>query len=147
MALLPLEVIQVMSPDLAAHAMVEQFIALAKIRTANVRAGGFNEEKWALAVALRAMHMMTLQLTRPLGEAGSIAMKIEGELHLSFSDKALQISASNGSTIKKFIPHSSVTAHPAPANSRPNHAAGIPPPVSCTAKYSTVQANSMIRPL
>ena len=99
MALLPLEVIQVMSPDLAAHAMVEQFIALAKIRTANVRAGGFNEEKWALAVALRAMHMMTLQLTRPLGEAGSIAMKIEGKLHLSFSDKALQISASNGSTI------------------------------------------------
>lgn len=99
MALLPLDIIKVQAPALAADPGIEVYLELAELRTSPASTRGWSEGKRALAVALRVMHEMTIQKTRPLGEAGSLDSKVEGELSVTFSDRALQISASKGSAI------------------------------------------------
>ena len=84
-ALAPLDIIAAFAPKLAADARVSTFITLAEQRTSGVRIQGWSEEKRTQAVALRAMHMMVLSNTRPLGEAGAIQSKREGALSLSFA--------------------------------------------------------------
>lgn len=84
-ALTPLDIITAFAPKLAANPAVSTFITLATQRTGAVSPRGWSEEKRVQAIALRAMHMMTLALTRPLGEAGAIQSKKEGELSLGFA--------------------------------------------------------------
>ena len=84
-ALTPIDIIAAFAPKLAANPSVGTFVTLAEQRTAAASPKGWTEEKRVQAVALRAMHMMTLARTRPLGEAGAVQSKKEGELSLGFA--------------------------------------------------------------
>ena len=83
--LTPLDIISAFLPKMPADPRVSVFITLAEQRTAASSPEGWSVDKRVQAVALRAMHMWTLAVTRPLGEAGAIQNKQEGELRLGFS--------------------------------------------------------------
>lgn len=86
-AIAPSDIVAALVPKYASDARLATFLALAEQRTSQVRASGWSEEKRTQAVAYRALHMLTLADTRPLGEAGSIQSKREGELSLNFAQQ------------------------------------------------------------
>ena len=86
-AIAPSDIVAALVPKYASDARLTTFLALAEQRTSQVRASGWSEEKRTQAVAYRALHMLTLADTRPLGEAGSIQSKREGELSLNFAQQ------------------------------------------------------------
>lgn len=89
MATTPLAIITSRAPALAADPGVTLEIALAEDQIAPVSPTSWkSDDVRALAVALLAMHSLTLNQTRLLGEAGAVVSKKEGEAAIAFSDKS-----------------------------------------------------------
>ncbi len=76
----PEAVLDAIAPQFASDPQTSDFIALAELRTSQEKFG----DKYNLAVALRAAHMMTLR-DRKTGEGGSISSKKEGDLGISYA--------------------------------------------------------------
>lgn len=87
-ALSPEAIVAALAPKLASDPRLATFLEMAEQRTSQVRDTGWSVDKRAHAVAYRALHMLVLSNTRPLGEAGSIQAKREGRLSLNFSQQA-----------------------------------------------------------
>lgn len=87
MAMTPQDVVRVRLPALYASADLVTYLAMAQERTSTtVGVNGWKSDTtYAMAVALRAMHMYHIDQTRTLGEAGAIGSKKEGELAVSFT--------------------------------------------------------------
>lgn len=84
----PLDIITVRNPAFAANAGVSTYITLATSQLAPVSPTSWADDTYALAIALYAMHMMQLDATRPLGEAGAFISKKEGDTEARFSDNS-----------------------------------------------------------
>lgn len=86
MALTPLDIVTIRLPALAALAGVGTYQVLAESRTnSTIGTDGWkSEDVWATAVALRMMHMYSIDKTRTDGEAGAIVRKREGEQEIEF---------------------------------------------------------------
>lgn len=84
-----LDIITVRNPAFAANAGVSTYIALATDLIAPVSPTSWaTDNTYALAIALMAMHMMQLDATRSLGEAGALISKKEGDTEARFSDSS-----------------------------------------------------------
>lgn len=84
-----LDIITIRSPAFAANAGVPTYITLASALIAPTSPTTWADDNVrALAVALMAMHMMQLDATRPLGEAGAFVSKKEGDTEARFSDNS-----------------------------------------------------------
>jgi hypothetical protein len=73
-------VIEVIAPQFKDNENLDTYIQLAECQTNRCWYGC----KADLAVALRVAHTMTLNITRPNGDAGAIASKKEGDLSISY---------------------------------------------------------------
>lgn len=84
-----LDIITVRSPAFAANVGVSTYIALATSLIAPKSPTSWADDNtYALAIALLTMHMMQLDATRPLGEAGAFVSKKEGDTEARFSDNS-----------------------------------------------------------
>jgi hypothetical protein len=84
-----LDIITVRNPAFAANAGVSTYVTLATSLIAPQSPTTWVDvNTYALAIALMAMHMMQLDATRALGEAGAIISKKEGDTEVRFSDSA-----------------------------------------------------------
>lgn len=91
MALAPQDIVRVRLPALYASADLNTYLEMAEERTSTsvgTTNGWKSDTTRSMAVALRAMHEYSLDQSRPLGEAGAIAAKREGELSIEFSSQA-----------------------------------------------------------
>lgn len=88
MALTPTDIVTARLPALAVSASLAVYLGMAEDQTAPTTPTAWQtEDTRSQAVALMAMHLYTLDQTRPLGEAGAMLSKKEGELEVRFSDQ------------------------------------------------------------
>jgi hypothetical protein len=86
-SLAPLDIITLRQPKFAANSGVTTYITLATPLIApRSDTSWADDNTYALAVALMAMHMMQLDATRLLGEGGAVLSKKEGDTEERFSD-------------------------------------------------------------
>lgn len=95
MALTPLDIVTIRLPALASAAGVATYQTLAESRTnTTIGVDGWrSEEVYATAVALRMMHMYSIDQSRASGEAGAIASKREGEQEITFGSQGRSVRA------------------------------------------------------
>lgn len=95
MALTPLDIVTIRLPALAASAGVATYQVLAEGRTnPTVGADGWkSSDVYSTAVALRMMHMYSIDQSRSSGEAGSIVSKREGEQEIGFGSQGRSVRA------------------------------------------------------
>ena len=86
MALTASQRFDIICPEFKDHADKSAYLEMAAEMTSAASACGWNDAKRTQAVALRAAHLMTLNLSpeRAGGSGGPITQKREGELSLSF---------------------------------------------------------------
>lgn len=95
MALTPTDIVTVRLPALASSASFAVYLSMAESRTnTTVGLDGWkSQDTYATAVALRAMHLWSIDQNRQAGEAGAIVSKREGEQEIGFGSQGRSVRA------------------------------------------------------